>query len=1438
MGNPAVLIGGLPIPPIENHARAFFQKLLKPLAKVLHGVIGKTLGQGRLANFFHELVCHTTGHPVDVATGRLLTSGIDLELPGPLPLVFKRQYATSWSFRDGVLGWGWSHSFDQAVWVEAVLDGAKPGGDTRQALQARQARQARNEVEPTTVVYRAEDGREIEFDEPGVDAATRPAGSRAQEAHEAHEAHGAHVRWDRFNRLTLRKVQQPGQRGGPRYEIESPDGLMREFEAVDGTPPPAAGRRELARLTRIRDRAGNAITLGYDRRGNLDTIIDSGGREIRLESDGAGRLRRILVPHPTASGWVEHARYGYSEAGDLVEVHDPHGSACRMGYAAHLMVRETSRNGLSFYFEYQGQREEARCVKTWGDGDIYLRKIVYDLQNHVTTSSDSYGHATTYQMNADNAVVSVRDALGGVTAYTFDESYRKRAETDPLGAETRWEYDARGNCTKVTAADGAEVTIEYNARDQAVFAVDPVKGEWHWGYDGRGQLIARVDPLDRRVRFVWTAADTAAIVQGRGSVRAGAGAGARPGGPMRLVAVIDPAGQTTALGYDPRGNVTSLRSPNGAESRWRYDGLGRCVAAIDPKGNTQAREHDALGRVVRVREPDGNQRELEFDAEGNVLHARDQQHDVQFTYQGMGRLRTRTAARTTVTFEYDREERLVGITNEHGHVYTFVLGPTGQVMTERGFDGVTRVYKRDLAGRVTKVVRPGRRQTDYGYDGGGRVVEARHSDGTAEAYAYRADGALVEAKNEAGLVTFERDQVGRVLKELVGDDWVASEYDVLGMRVGVQSSKGLRQRIARNGMGDVVGVRVGIADDDAAAERAVAERDGEREGERAGGSAPGGGRGAGNASGGGGTVGDTWEARFERDTVGLELERALPGGVRARWERDQLGRPKKHSIWAGDLARGAWQYSWEVNDRLRKVVDLLRGPTQYRHDALGNLAAAVYADGRVDLRMPDAVGNLFRTEDRSDRRYGPAGQLFESRAPDGGLTRYGYDPEGNLIKKVRWDPKASTRLPPEGTAPENTAREVWTYEWNGAGMLSRVIRPDGDTVEFTYDALGRRLSKTYRGRQTRWIWDGNVPLHEWVEVTAPQASDEPAALPAATADEIAANHRRAELNERPAQGPPPPPPAASFAPSPSILAPGIVAPGIEAPGYGPAPRVPAAAATPPSAAVLAAAAQGGTAESPITWVFEPESFAPLGKLVGDSRYSLVTDHLGTPQAMFDATGAEVWSASIDAYGDLRDIKGHHQSCPFRWPGQYEDQETGLYYNRFRYYDAQQGEFLTRDPLRLAGGAALYSYASDPATWIDPFGLAQTCGADNEPYSGAKEMSAFLTKLGLGRSQRKAIIESFDVRTIRQRSARSDEYGMRYFDGKNAFAKGRYLFETFPATREGLALSPKWNQMTEIQQWRIRPGATLFEGQASPQGPGLPGGQVQKFIPNLSDLDTP
>jgi RHS repeat-associated protein len=92
--------------------------------------------------------------------------------------------------------------------------------------------------------------------------------------------------------------------------------------------------------------------------------------------------------------------------------------------------------------------------------------------------------------------------------------------------------------------------------------------------------------------------------------------------------------------------------------------------------------------------------------------------------------------------------------------------------------------------------------------------------------------------------------------------------------------------------------------------------------------------------------------------------------------------------------------------------------------------------------------------------------------------------------------------------------------------------------------------------------------------------------------------------------------------------------------------------------------------------------------------------------MYDDDGKKTWSAELDIYGRVRTFDGRSlNSCPFRYQGQYEDAETGLYYNRFRYYDPSSGCYLSQDPIRLAGNnPTLYSYVKDMNTWIDPFGL--------------------------------------------------------------------------------------------------------------------------------------
>ena len=60
--------------------------------------------------------------------------------------------------------------------------------------------------------------------------------------------------------------------------------------------------------------------------------------------------------------------------------------------------------------------------------------------------------------------------------------------------------------------------------------------------------------------------------------------------------------------------------------------------------------------------------------------------------------------------------------------------------------------------------------------------------------------------------------------------------------------------------------------------------------------------------------------------------------------------------------------------------------------------------------------------------------------------------------------------------------------------------------------------------------------------------------------------------------------------------------------------------------------------------------------------------------------------------------------PIRFQGQSFDEETGLHYNRFRYFDPDMGMFTTRDPIGLNGGINVFQYAPNPVGWIDTFGL--------------------------------------------------------------------------------------------------------------------------------------
>ncbi|MHB8744573.1 MAG: RHS repeat-associated core domain-containing protein, partial [Sulfuricaulis sp.] len=117
--------------------------------------------------------------------------------------------------------------------------------------------------------------------------------------------------------------------------------------------------------------------------------------------------------------------------------------------------------------------------------------------------------------------------------------------------------------------------------------------------------------------------------------------------------------------------------------------------------------------------------------------------------------------------------------------------------------------------------------------------------------------------------------------------------------------------------------------------------------------------------------------------------------------------------------------------------------------------------------------------------------------------------------------------------------------------------------------------------------------------------------------------------------------------------------------------------------------------------------APLARIDNNSQiYYYHDDHLGSPQAMTNSTGALVWKASYDPFGNAT-VTTQTITNNLRLPGQYFDSETGLYYNGARYYDPRVGRYISSDPIGLVGGLNTYAYVlNDPLFFIDPAGLAR------------------------------------------------------------------------------------------------------------------------------------
>ncbi|MDG1333780.1 MAG: hypothetical protein P8P74_15695, partial [Crocinitomicaceae bacterium] len=576
----------------------------------------------------------------------------------------------------------------------------------------------------------------------------------------------------------------------------------------------------------------------------------------------------------------------------------------------------TDRNGATEHWEFENKKAEddPKCLKHWfNKNGQQLRPFEYKLGKTVVTNA--VGAKTTH-WHRNGEIVQVTDAMGNSESWEYNLNGMVMRYTDKLGQHTYYGYDDYGNKTSERLPNGGSTNFIYE-NNNLVAAKNATNALWLWEYDENGFLTKRIGPSNDATRYYYTN--------------------------DLLTQITDTNGLETYLSYNKEHTLEKVILPNGEETNWKYDEQGQLLHAVSNQDTSVNYHYDELGRVKQMKTVDGNMVHLKYDGVGNVIQAKDKRHQVKFEYSATGKLKAREENDTKIKFSYTKADELKAITNEHNSLYRFDRDRNGQVIQESGFDGLKRKYLRNAGGQVSQTVTPDGKKVSYSYDLLGNVSIVHYDDQTQEVYIYNKAGLLIEAVNENGVVTLERDKLGKVIAETQNGVRIESKYNRLGQRTSLTSDLGADIKISRNKFGRIVNTSV---------EQTRQQTEEELINDKEAGT-------------------NKWEVDITRNLIGLEIERSLPGGVSSKWERDKSGRPIKHSVSAKEQIQSKKRYQWDVNDRLRSIEDLLKNElTTFEHDIFGNLSAASYSDGSWDYKLPDEIGNLFKTKEKKDRKYG------------------------------------------------------------------------------------------------------------------------------------------------------------------------------------------------------------------------------------------------------------------------------------------------------------------------------------------------------------------------------------------------------------------------------------------------------------------------------------
>jgi RHS repeat-associated protein len=935
-------------------------------------------------------------------------------------------------------------------------------------------------------------------------------------------------------------------------------------------------------------------------------------------------------------------------------------------------------------------------------------QIAY-LDNDTTRVTEADGGILEYSFNSKWLATDVRRVSAtGASARSlgrreWDADGMLIADIDAQGNASRYTYDSAGNLATITDARRHVTRIEYDQHNQPIAVTDALGHISRRRFDAAGRIIESTDALGHKTSYIYD-----------------------PQG--RLTSLTDANGGTKQLSYDGAGRLIAYTDCSNFSSHYRFDAHGRLIGSTDAIGNTTHYHYDALGRVTSVTHPDQSTETSQFDADGNLTSHTDPKAQVtRYRYNGHGLPIERIDPKgQSLEYRYDQALRLSELINGNHESYLFAYDAEGRLKSETGFDGKLTSYTYDTAGQLI-ASDSNDQHTDYLRDALGLLLAQSTAQGSVR-YAYDALGRLTAIASSQAEQRYRYDPLGQLIEErslyilsapnpvlpsaipplsnaALSDSvfTLTHSYDPLGNRLQTTLPNGRTVDTQRYGSGHWHGT--------------------------------------------------LWQGNaiidLERDHLHRETLRQLGASnqasrLSATRSYDPQSRLSSIALKRGQQSLRERQYRYDSVGNLTEISDAQRGNTSYRYDPLGQLLSAVQPSLSEQFAF-DPAGNLLDIPQRKRNNTGANNsnddfntrieQITEQPAP--GVSRkppqlakvthnllrsylgntYEYDVQGNTIVKRMC------------AIPSANQAATLALEYDAENRLICATKTWGKAKEiahYRYDAFGRRIAKhvtqttpnaglSGQSNTTLFVWDGDILIQEIDSKKTITYLYEPDSFVP-----LALIESKDGLHSYSADATPLAHPTQWDLPLDK---------------HDPAQHIKAFQDQ-----------QEQEHEQRYQQQWQQRKTQASVDAIDDGIYYYHCDHLGTPLELSDADGKIVWSARYQAWGRILRYEVKEITQPLRFQGQYEDEESGLYYNRHRYYDPDAARYVTQDPIGLLGGANSYQYAPNPVAWIDPLGLAKKkggcdpcCGKNPAatarswqgatPYDGVDSYSNMVVKKG-------------------------------------------------------------------------------------------------------------